>query len=70
MSQVSPEALAHQLSHQLDVGLAVPDIDGFKCASVIDGVNLTNHLRVDVEEITSIDAQPVIFCLRKTSSVK
>ena len=68
MFKVSPEALAHQPPHQLDVALAVTDIDGLKSSAVIDGVNLPDHLGGDAEEITSVDAQPVIFCLRRELS--
>ena len=33
---------------------------------VVHGVHLANHLGGDAEEITSVDTQPVIFCLNIT----
>ena len=33
---------------------------------VVHGVHLANHLGGDAEEITSVDTQPVIFCLKNT----
>ena len=62
-----PEFFSQKSLHELDVSLTIIDVDGLQSSSVIHSVNLSNHLWCHGEEITSIETQPVVFCLQVTS---
>ena len=59
-----PEVLPDELLHELDVSRPVAHVDGLQRSPVVDGVHLSDHLRGDREEVTGVDTQPAVLCLK------